>query len=158
MGQNHPKFFLSHFIKLSHILTNYTKGQVAKLIRTILKKSLELTYRIWITLYLVVQNIFAAHLSTGNCPRFNFRPLKGRDSHATNAQKKSIVTLTSTYCAFIKIYIIFQWSKIFLQFFCLFISRKLNFVQMTLGRHIKKDNNKIILKKFSETPLKTNLL
>ena len=51
MGQNHPKFFLSHFIKLSHILANYTKGQVAKLIRTILKMSLELTYRIWITLY-----------------------------------------------------------------------------------------------------------
>ena len=54
MGQNHPKFFLSHFIKLSHILANYTKGQVAKLIRTILKKSLELTYRIWITLYFVL--------------------------------------------------------------------------------------------------------
>ena len=52
MGQNHPKFFLSHFIKLSHILANYTKGQVAKLIRTILKMSLELTYRIWITLYI----------------------------------------------------------------------------------------------------------
>ena len=51
MGQNHPKFFLSHFIKLSHILANYTKGQVAKLIRTILKMSLELIYRIWITLY-----------------------------------------------------------------------------------------------------------
>ena len=49
MGQNHPKFFLPHFTKLSHILANYTKGQVAKLIRTILKISLELTYRIWIT-------------------------------------------------------------------------------------------------------------
>ena len=36
---------------MSPILTNYTKGQVAKLIRTILKMSQELTYRIWITLY-----------------------------------------------------------------------------------------------------------
>ena len=45
-------FFLSHFMKLSHILANFTKGRVAKLIRTILKISLELTYRIWITLYI----------------------------------------------------------------------------------------------------------
>ena len=61
MGQNHPKFFLSHFIKLSHILANYTKGQVAKLIRTILKMSLELTYRIWITLYIVGTNVDYDH-------------------------------------------------------------------------------------------------
>ena len=51
MGQNHPKFLLSHFIKLSHMLANYTKGQVANLLRSIFKMPLELTYRIWITLY-----------------------------------------------------------------------------------------------------------
>ena len=42
MRQNHPKFILSHFIKMSHILANYIKDQVEKLIRTILKMSLEL--------------------------------------------------------------------------------------------------------------------
>ena len=44
MGQNTSRFFLSQIIKLMHLTTNYYFGQVSKLIRTILKMPLKLTW------------------------------------------------------------------------------------------------------------------
>jgi hypothetical protein len=95
MGQNHPNFFLSHFIKLSHILANYTKGQVAKLIRTILKMSLELTYRIWITLYVSLLEFFLFSPS----PLFAHRQYYGcvsQNSSAVHEQLLCTLAITAT--------------------------------------------------------------